>query len=153
MSDPANLSRADWEALLQAPLGVYSAVAAAESEATEAQFRQLREELATAGGTFPDGSVGRMLAESVSANLEVLWDAHQAAGRSPGDVIKRAVKALGHVPDDESEAVRDWLAVLAVRIARAERTVGEGPVSWDELDAIRDVAGWLKRPLPEIGPG
>jgi len=153
MADPVNLPREDWEALLQAPLGVYAAVAAAGGEATAAQFRRLREELAGAEGSFAAGSTGRLMVESVSANLDLLWEAQQVAGRTPADVVKRAVRALGRVPREESEAIRDWLAVLAVRIAEADRVVGEGPLTWDELDAIRALAGWLRRPVPRIGQG
>jgi hypothetical protein len=153
MSKPENLSRDDWEALLQAPFGAYSTVASAEEAATAAQFRCLREELETAAGAFAPGTTGRMLAGSVTANLEVLWAAHQAARRSPEDVIKRAVKGLRRVPARESEAVRDWLATLAVRVAQADRVVGEPSVSWDELDAIRALARWLRRPVPDIGSG
>lgn len=153
MTDPTNLSRDDWEALLHAPFAAYSVVVEAEAEITSAQFRRLREELATAERRFADGTTGRTLVEAVNANLDVLWDAYLAAGHSPGDVVRRAVKALGHVAPEESEAIRDWLAMLAVRVAEADRVVGEGPMSWDELGAMRELAGWLKRPLPELRRG
>lgn len=151
MSDPANLSRDDWEALLHAPFAVYSILVESEAEVTGAQFRRLREQLASAADTFAEDTVGRTLVDSVNANLDVLWDAYLVAGRASADVIRRAAKALGRVPADESEAVRDWMLRLAVHVAESNRVVGEGPVSWDELDAIRELAGLLKRPVPKLG--
>jgi hypothetical protein len=153
VGDPSKLSRADWEALLQAPLCAYSAVSAADESASEAQFRAFRSELDAARSTFRQGSIGWILVDNVIANLEVLFAAHQAAGRPTRAVLKRARKALREAPDDESEAVRDWLVRLAVRVAAADRVVGEPPVSHDELGAIREVAGALKRPIPvdELG--
>ncbi len=150
MSDPADLSRDEWESLLHAPICVYLTVVATETEATEAQFRCLREEIAAAGQAFADGTIGWTLAEAVTANLDVLWAAYQSSGRHPGQDLKRARKVLDKVPDDESAAVRDWLVVLAIRVAKADRTVGDPPVSHEELSAIRDVAGWLRRPIPPL---
>ncbi len=151
MSGPKELSRDEWESLLHAPFCVYSALVATEPEVTEAQFRCLREEVLAARQTFADGTMGRTLAESVAANLDVLWSAYQNSGRHPGDDLKRARKALDKVPDEESTAIRDWLIVLGIRLARADRTVGEPPVSHEEVSAIRDIAGWLKRPIPPLG--
>ncbi len=151
MSDPEVLSRDEWEALLHAPFCVYSALVATEPEAGEAQFRCLREEILAARQAFADGTIGWTLTESVAANLDVLWAAYQGSGRHPGDDLKRARKALDKVPDDESTAIRDWLIVLAIRVARADRTLGEPPVSHEDLSAIRDIAGWLKRPIPPLG--
>ena len=151
MSDPQDLSREEWESLLHAPFCVYLTVIAAESEVTQAQFRCLRDEVAAARQAFPDGTIGRTLAETVTANLDVLWAAYQSSGRHPGDDLKRARKVLDKAPEEESAAVRDWLIVLGIRIARTDRTVGEPPVSHEEVSAIRDVAGWLQRPIPPLG--
>ena len=151
MSDSVELSRDEWESLLHAPFCVYSAVAATELDVTVAQFRCLRDEILAAQQTFADGTFGRTLAESVAANLDVLWSAYQNSGRHPGDDLKRARKALDKVPDEESAAIRDWLIVLAIRVARADRTVGGQPVSHEEVSAIRDIAGWLQRPIPPLG--
>lgn len=151
MGDAPDLSRTEWESLLHAPLCVYTAAAAAEAEATQAQFRCLREEVAAARQAFADGTIGRMLAETVTANLDVLWAAYQGSGRHPRDDLKRAREVLDRAPAEESAAVRDWLIVLAIRVAQADRTVGEPPVSSEEASAIRDIAGWLQRPIPPLG--
>jgi hypothetical protein len=148
VGDPSNLSRSDWEALLQAPLCVYSAMVAVEHGASEAQFRAFRDELNAAGGSFREGSTGAILVDNVLANLEVLFAAHQAAGRPTTNGLKRARSALRRVSDEESEAVGDWLVRLAVRLAAADRVVGEWVVSHDEVHAIREVAKALKRPIP-----
>ncbi|MDP1839028.1 MAG: hypothetical protein Q8L19_11055, partial [Reyranella sp.] len=141
--------RDDWEALLQAPFAVYSTVAGADEPATEAQFRRLGDEILAGQGAFPDATIGRAMAEAVAANVDMLWGAYHASGRKPHDVIKRAVKALGRAPDDEAVAIRDWLLAMAVRIAEASRMAGEAAVSPVETSAIRDLAGWLQRPMPE----
>jgi hypothetical protein len=150
MSGPEELSRGEWESLLHAPFCVYSAVAATEPEVTEAQFRCLRDEILAAPQAFADGTIGWTLAETLTANLDVLWAAYRNSGRHPGDDLKRARKALKKVPDDESAAIRDWLIVLGIRVARADRTVGEPPVSHEEVSALRDIAGWLQRPVPPL---
>ena len=151
MGDSPELSREEWESLLHAPFCVYLAVIATEAEVTQAQFRALREEVAAARQAFGDGTIGWTLAETLTANLDMLWAAYQSSGRHPGHDLKRARKVLGKVPDDESAAVRDWLIVLAIRLARADRTVGKPPVSHEEVSAIRDIAGWLQRPIPPLG--
>lgn len=148
MGDPAKLSRDDWEALLHAPFAVYSSVAGADQPAMEAQFRRLRDEIVAGQGAFPDGTIGRAMADAVAANMDMLWGAYHASGRKPQDVIKRAVKALRRVPDDEAVAIRDWLLVMAVRVAVASRMAGRAAVSSVESAAIRDLAGWLQRPMP-----
>ncbi len=153
MGDPEKLSRDDWEALLHAPFAVYSTIVAADEEATLAQFRHLNEELLTGQGTFADGSIGRAMAEAVAANADILWEAYRASGRHPRDVIRRAMGGLRQVPDEEAVAIRDWLLVLAVGVAEADRVIGEPTVSWDEASAIRELAGWLKRPMPDLAPG
>lgn len=150
MGDPAKLKRDDWEALLHAPFAVYSSVAGADEPAMEAQFRRLGDEIVAGQGAFPDATIGRAMADAVAANMDMLWGAYHASGRKPQDVIKRAVKALRRAPEDEAVAIRDWLLVMAVRIANASRTSGEAAVSPAESTAIRDLAGWLKRPMPEI---
>lgn len=149
MGDPAKLSRDDWEALLHAPFAVYSTVAGADEPAMEAQFRRLGDEILAGQGAFPDATIGRALAEAVAANVDMLWGAFHASGRKPRDVITRAVAALRRAPDDEAVAIRDWLLAMAVRIAEASRTSGEAAVSPVETSAIRDLAGWLQRPMPE----
>ncbi len=150
MADSPELSRTEWESLLHAPLCVYTAVAAAEAEATQAQFRSLRDEVAAARQAFADGTIGRTLAETVTVNLDMLWAAYGSAGRHPRDDLKRARKVLDRASAEESAAVRDWLIVLGIRVAQADRTVGEPPVSPEEASAIRDIAGWLQRPIPPL---
>lgn len=153
MADLENLSRDDWEALLHAPFAAYSVVAAADEAATEAQFRQLRDEIGAGADAFPDGTIGRELADAVAENLDILWSAYRASGRSPRDTLKRAAKGLRGLPDAESIAVRDWLLVVALRVARANRTMGEATVTHEEVAALVELAGWLDRPVPDILEG
>ena len=150
MDGRVDLSRNEWEALLQMPLGVYSAVVEAGEEALEAQFRRFQEELGAGASAFPVGTTGATLVEALLANLDSLWAAFHASGRSPGDAVKRGVKVLRKVPDAESVALRDWLLLVAVHIAGASRIVGEDPVSPDEVSVIQHLASWVKRPVPAI---
>lgn len=150
MGDPDRISRGDWETILHAPFQVYRLVASAEGVATEAHFRRLTEEITGARGHFSDGTIGLTMAETLAANLDAFWAAHQATDRSPKDGLKRVRKALRKAPEDESLAIRDWLVSLAVRIADARREMGAGSVSEGEQGAITDLAGWLDRPTPEM---
>ncbi|MEK6720799.1 MAG: hypothetical protein AABZ33_09040 [Chloroflexota bacterium] len=153
MGDPERISRDDWETILHAPFQVYSLVAAADGEATEAQFRRLSEEIVMARGHFSDGTIGFTMAETLAANLDPFWAAYQASGRSPKDVLKRVKKALRKAPDGEAIAIRDWLLALAVRIGDARRGMGVDVISSNEAIAIRDLAGWLDRPVPAVPEG
>ena len=151
MGDPGRLNRGDWEAVLHAPFHVYSAVASIDGEPLEAQFRRLGEEIASGGGVFAEGTIGRTMIDALAENMEPLWAGYQASARPVKDGLTRATKALPQAPDDESVAIRDWLLALALAIAEARRTVGAESVSPDEANTIRDVADWLDRPLPESG--
>lgn len=151
MGDPGRLERGDWEAVLHAPFHVYSAVASIDGEPLEAQFRRLGDEIASGGGVFAEGTIGRTMIDALAENMEPLWAGYQASGRSVKDGLKRATEALRRAPDDESTAIRDWLLNLALRIAEVRRTVGAESVSPEEASTIRDVADWLERPGPESG--
>ncbi len=153
MGDPAQLNADQWQALLHMPFGVYSAVAEAGAAAGAAQFRRFREEIEAGQSAFAAGTTGASLTDALAANLDTLWSAYHATGRSPQDTVKRGVKVLGKVPEAESVAIRDWLLVMAVGVAAAYRVVGAAPVSWDEVYAIRDLAKWVKRPVPDISQG
>ncbi len=118
----------------------------------EAQFRACRGHLEVGHGEFPDGTVGQTMVDTLTANLDALWDAYQAAGRSSKNGLGRARKALSRISDDASDGVRDWLIGLAEQIAAARRTVGEGSISKSELDVMSSVAEWLDRPLPDQPP-
>ncbi len=150
MDDRASLSGDQWEALLHMPFAVYSSVTDADDGGAEAQFRSFREEIEHGRSVFPEGTTGADLANAVAGNLDVLWSAYQASGRSPEEVVGRGMKVLRRIDDGESEAIRDWLLVVALGAARAIHTVGEPPVSWSEVFALRDLARWLKRPVPDI---
>jgi hypothetical protein len=152
MGGRVSLSGDQWEALLHLPFAVYSTVADADADqgSAEAQFRSLREEIEHGRSVFAEGTTGADLANAVAGNLDVLWSAHRASGRSPEEVAGRAMKVLHKIDSGESEAIRDWLLVVALGVARAIHTVGEPPVSWSEVYALRDLARWLKRPLPAI---
>ena len=151
MGDPGRLNRGDWEAVLHAPFHVYSAVASIDGEPLEAQFRRLGDEIASGGGAFVEGTIGRTMIDALAENMEPLWAGYQASGRSVEDGLKRATKALRGAPEDEAVAIRDWLLVLALRIAEARRTVGAESVSPDEASTIQGIADWLERPVPESG--
>ncbi len=152
MVDSASLSGDQWEALLHLPFAIYSTVADADADqgSAEAQFRSFREQISHGRSVFAEGTTGADLANAVAENLDVLWSAYQASGRSPEAVAGRGMKVLRKIDDGESEAIRDWLLVVALGVARAIHTVGEPPVSWNEVFALRDLAGWLKRPVPDI---
>lgn len=149
MGDPKRLERDDWEAIVHAPFHVYSAVASIDGTPLEAQFRRLGEELEVGRGTFAESTIGRTMVETLTENLDALWAGYHALGRSSEDGLNRAMKALGKAPDGEALAIRDWLLVLAKRIAEARRTVGAEAISLDEASTIRDIAAWLDRPAPE----
>jgi hypothetical protein len=125
-------------------------VASADGEAMEAQFRRLREEIAAAPSVFGDLTIGHMAAEALSADLDGIWDAYQAAGQSPRDGLKRAIKALRRVPDPESRAYRHWLLTLAMQIADATRSMGDPRVSPNEAEVIRVLAESLDEPEPDV---
>ena len=150
MDGRVELSRTEWEALLQMPLGVYSAVVEAGDEALEAQYRRFQEELGAGASAFAAGTTGATLVDALSANLDSLWATFHASERSPEDAVKRGAKVLRKVPEAESVALRDWLLLMAVHIAAASRTVGEAPVSPDEVSVIQHLAKWIKRPVPVI---
>ena len=150
MGDPDRISRNDWETILHAPFQVYRAVASVDEKPTEAQFRRLSEEIVGGRGHFSDGTIGLTMTETLSANLDPFWAAFQGSGRSTKDGLKKVKGALKKAPDDESVALRDWLVGLAVQIAEAHRQVGSGPVTESEAAAIRDIAGWLDRPAPDV---
>jgi hypothetical protein len=153
MGDKTSLSGVQWEALLPLPFAVHSTVTDVDQGAAEAQFRSFREEIEHGRSAFAEGTTGAELANAVAGNLDVLWSAYRASGRSPEDVVGRGMKVLRKLPEDESVAIRDWLLTVGLRLAGATRTVGEPPVSWSEAYALRDLARWLKRPVPDITQG
>lgn len=153
MGSPDRLSRGDWEAVLHAPLLVYSTVASVDGAPMEAQFRRLREEILAGRGAFAEASIGHTMIEALAENLDVLWEGYQASSRSAQDGLKRLMKVLRKAPEEESVTIRDWLLVLAMQIAEARRMVGETSVSPTEDEAIRDLAAWLDRSVPEPGQG
>lgn len=150
MGGRPSLSGDQWEALLHLPFAVHSSVTDAEEGAAEAQFRAFRDEIEHGRSAFVEGTAGSDLAGAVAGSLDVLWSAYRATGRSPEDVVKRGMKVLRKLPEDESVAIRDWLLMLGLGIAGATRTVGAPPVTWGEVYALRDLARWLKRPVPDI---
>jgi hypothetical protein len=93
------------------------------------------------------------MTEVLDANLDLLWEGYQGSARSAGDGLKRARRVLRKGSNDESAAVRDWLLALAVRVAAADRVMGDSAVSDAELRVIRDAAKWLDRPLPGLDQG
>jgi hypothetical protein len=153
MGDKGSLSGDQWEALLHLPFAAYSGVLDVERGGAEAQFRAFRDEIDHGRTAFAEGTTGADLASAVASNLDILWSAYQAAGRSPEDVAKRGMKVLRRLPEDESVAIRDWLLGVALRVAGSTRTVGQPAVSWSEVFALRDLARWLKRPVPDITQG
>ncbi len=150
MGDQVRLSGDDWEALLRLPFAAYSAASQAGEAAGAAQFRRFHEELDAGRAAFAEGTTGASLTDALAANPDTLWSAYHAEGKSPEDAAKRGMKVLRKVPEAESIAIRDWLLLVALRVAAAYRVVGEEPVSRDEAYAIRDLAKWLDRPLPEF---
>lgn len=153
MNDRLALSAGQWEALLHMPFAVNSTVSEADEGAAVAQFRAFREQIEQGRSAFVQGSVGADLAGAVADSLDLLWSAYRAAGRSPEDVVKRGMQVLRKLPEDDSVAIRDWLLNLGLRIAGATRTVGAPPITWGEVFALRDLARWLKRPVPDITQG
>ncbi len=149
MNGSEKISRDDWQTIIHAPLHVYRLVASVESEPIEAQFRRLTEELQAAIGTMASGSVGQLMAEALVGNLDALWIAFRDANRNPRDGLKRVKRALRKAPEDGSIAVRDWLVMLGVWIAEARHDMGGPAISDAEAGAVRDVAGWVGRPVPE----
>lgn len=144
-----SLSRDDWERILHAPFHAYMHVGGVEGPPIEAQFRFLTEEFAAGREAFPAGSVGAAMTAALTENLDPLWAAFQEAGRSSKDGLSRARKTLNKVSDAESEAVRDWIITLASGVGQVRRVMGTEAISPDEAAAISDVAGWLRRPLPQ----
>ncbi len=149
MGDPARISKGEWEVILHAPFQVYSTVAGADGEPSEAQFRRFAEELERSRTAFGPGTIGHTMIQTLTGNLDALWLAYHANGREPRDGLRRLTKALRTAPDDESFAIRDWLLTLAIEIAAARHDMGDDTISDTEIGAMRDVAGWVDRPLPE----
>lgn len=143
------LKRRDWEAILHAPFYAYTHVGSADGTPIEAQFRRLGEEIAAGQDLFHEGSLGGTMAAALNENLDPLWAGFRAAGRSPEDGLGRARKALRKAGDAESAGIRDWILAMAARVAEVRRTVGTDAVSLSETEAIRDVARWLDRPVPD----
>jgi hypothetical protein len=149
VADGGRLENDDRDAILYAPFDVYATVASADGPPGAAQFRRMCDEIEAARGTFAHDTVGRTMVTTLAMDLEPLWAAYHESARPARDGLKRAAKALRKVPDDEAIAIGDWLIVLAVRIAESNRMVGGAMISVEEAAAIRDVAGWLDRPVPE----
>ncbi len=142
------LSDDEWTALLQAPFCVYSLVASAEGPPDTVQFRTMTDEVEAARAVFPSGTIGHVFIEAVAADMLGLWAIHHASGASPKAGIKTAMKALGRVAETDGIAIRDWLMVLAERVAASTRMMGQPPISAGEERAIRDLSKWLDRPAP-----
>ena len=149
MRTAESLSRDEWERILHAPFHAYVHVGGVGGPPIEAQFRFLTEEFAAGRDAFADGSVGAMMTTALTENLDSLWNAFQASGRSSKDGLSRARKTLGKVSNAESEAVRDWIIRLAGGVGQVRRVMGTEAISPDEAAAISDIAGWLRRPLPQ----
>src|SRR3972149_7925400 len=126
MGDPGRWNGGDWEAVLHAPFHVTSAVASIDGEPLEAQFRRLGEEIASGGGVFAEGTIGRTMIDALAENMEPLWAGYQASARPVKDGLTRATKALRKAPEDEAVALRDWLLALALGVAGGRRAGGAG---------------------------
>ncbi len=144
------LSTAEWEALVFAPLWVYSAVAGGEGPPETSQFRRLTDELDDAVTRFGGSGAGHSAVETLRGNLDAMWAAYQAAAVDPRKGLKRARGVLGRVPESEGSAFIAWLVELAVRIAEARHTAGQPAVSELERRAIGKVASWLGTDPPDL---
>jgi hypothetical protein len=138
------------QALVYAPLWVYSAVAGADGPPEPSQFRRFLEELDTAEerlAASPDA--GAALA-SLRANIDATFDAYQADGTDPRRGLKRVRDALKRVPDDEAATFTAWLLGLAVRIGGVRHISGDALISENEAQAIHDIASWLDVDSPDL---
>jgi hypothetical protein len=140
---PKELSSADWEALVFAPMWVYTAVAGADGPPETSHFRRLSEELDAANARFGGSGVAGTAVETLHDNIDAMWAAYQASGIDPRRGLKRARGVLKKVPGPEREAFVEWLMGLAVRMSEARHTAGAAIVTERERRAIRDVASWL----------
>jgi hypothetical protein len=144
------LGTAEWEALVFAPLCVYSAVASADGPPETSQFRRLTEELDDAHVQFAGAGAAGTAVETLRGNLDAMWAAYHAGGVDPQRGLKRVRGVLRRVPESEGRAFVQWLVDLAVRIGEARYTAGEAAVTERERRTIRDVAKWLGAPPPDL---
>lgn len=144
------LSTADWEALVFAPLGVYSTVASAEGPPETSQFRRLTDELDDAHTRFTGGGVAATALDTLRTNLDAMWAAYHAHGHDPERTLKHARDVLRRAPEAESRAFTAWLVELAVSIGAARRTAGEAAITDHERRGIGNVAGWLGTDPPNL---
>ena len=147
---PKELSTVEWEALVFAPLWVYTAVAGAAGPPETSQFRRLTEELDDAAARFGGSGVAATAVETLRGNLDAMWTAYHAAGADPERGLKRAHGVLRGVPESEGRAFVAWLMDLAVRIAASRHTAGEPAVTEPERQAIGRVATWLGTNPPDL---
>jgi len=138
------------EAVVRAPFHAYRHVAEVYGDATEAQFRRLTDEIAAARARFAPGTLGASAIDLLVVRLDELLVASRESGRSHKAGLQRAERVLRKAPANESEAYRDWILELAVRVAEVTRFAGEAPVMEAETRAIAEVATWLRRPRPTI---
>lgn len=144
------LGTGEWEALIFAPLWVYTAVAGAEGPPETSQFRRLTQELDDAHVRFGGSGAAGTTVETLRGNLDALWAAYHAGGVDPQRGLKRTRGVLKRVPEGEGQAFVQWLVELAVRIGESRHTVGQVMVSERERRVIRDVAKWLGAPPPDL---
>ena len=144
------LSIAEWETLVFAPLWVYSAVAGAEGPPEIGQFRRLTEELDAAHARFAGVGVAATAVNTLRGNLDAMWAAYQARGGDAGRGLKRARGILRRLPETEGRAYVSWLLDLAVSLGAARRTAGEATITTLERRAIGNVASWLGTEPPDL---
>jgi len=146
------LNKGQWQALVFAPLWVYTAVAGAEGPPEPSQFRRLTEELEAADTLFTGADDARTAVGTLRGNFDTLWSAYQLEGGDPRKGLKRARGVLKRLPEGEGPGFASWLVELAIRIGESRHTAGEDPITERERHAIRDVASWLGVAPPDLSP-
>jgi hypothetical protein len=138
------------QALIFAPLWVYTAVAGADGPPEPSQFKRFLEELDTAEARVAGSPDARAAVASLRSNIDVAFEAFQADGDDPRRGLKRVKGVAKRLPADEAGALMRWLMDLAVRVGGARHLAGEAHISDGEAQAIRDVAGWLGVDPPDL---
>lgn len=148
MTDRSSFSDEQWHALTDAPVAIMLAVALVGDHGPISMMKESVAGAKTIARPPHSGPANLLISQIApeAEQKEARHDAKEHKGGTPAVVVDglvaevdAAVAALGNIPADESQHVRQWYYDIAVAVASASK--GVKPAEQELLDRLSDTLG------------
>ena len=148
MTDRSSFSDEQWHALTDAPVAIMLAVGIVGDHGPISMVKESVAGARTIAQPPHDGPAALLISQIApeAEQKEARHDAKQHKGGSPEAVVDglitevdAAVAALGDIPTEESQHVRQWYYDIAAAVAAASK--GVKPAEQALLDRLKDTLG------------